>query len=110
MTTERRPELFLYAHELASMPEYSLSVPTGTTVGKVWKRRVPYNAPELQASWVIGMYVYSGSLGHLRIVWSDVVLRSGPALRRYNAPDWSNFAAWCAERQAERNKSNAIHK
>lgn len=102
--------LLLFAHELDSMDEYSCSLPTATTIGKMWKRR----SSETPAGWVVGLYAYHIAptpeeirrdrhhAGRTRILWFDVVLRHGPAPRVYRAPDWSNFAGWRAERAAER--------
>lgn len=99
--------LFLYAHELDSMDEYSYSLPTATTVGKVWKCRSGNG-------WIVGLYTFHipptpeelrrdrNSAGRTRILWFDVVMRHGPEPRGYRAPDWSNFAGWRAERAAER--------
>ncbi len=91
-------EIFLYAHELASMPHYRLTLPTATTIGKVWR-----SGAELHSGrWVVGMYAEHEDPERRRILWFDVVLRHGPAPRNYRAPDWSNFAAWKAARAAER--------
>lgn len=98
--------LFLFPWELASMPEYSSSVPTATTIGKVWKRCE-------FGCWIVGMYAFHIESetardrrlhpnGWTRILWFDVVLREGPEPPGYRAPDWSNYSAWLRERRAER--------
>jgi len=42
--------------EFNSLPEYSRSLPTGTTQGKVWKRHVNWNKPEESKEWWLGEY------------------------------------------------------
>lgn len=104
--------LFLYAHELDSMDEYSHTLPSATTIGKMWRCRV-------DGGWIVGLYAFHipptseelrrnrNSVGRTRILWFDVVLRHGPKPRGYRAPDWSNFAGWRAERAAEREQAGA---
>lgn len=102
--------LFLYPWELASMDEYSSSLPSATTIGKVWKRR-DFRNP--RGRWIVGMYAFNVEPetardrrlhpnGWTRILWFDVVLREGPEPPGYRAPDWSNYAAWKTERDVER--------
>lgn len=79
--------LFLYPWELESMPEYSASLPTGTTIGKFWRSRYG-------SGWYVGAYIEDpddrpNSRG---IVWFEVVLRHGPEPFRYDPPDWHNTA------------------
>jgi hypothetical protein len=99
-----RLELFLFLHELESMPDYSCTFPSATTIGKVWRRREPYRCldEDPRARHFVGMYVPAGDADHVRIIWFDVVLRAGPAPRHYEAPDWHNQEAWEARRRAER--------
>ncbi len=56
--------------ELDALLEYSLSLPTGTTIGKRWKRRIPARGP-LQG-WAIGKYVTSDQPNEVGIEWSRV--------------------------------------
>jgi hypothetical protein len=61
--------------EFEALPDYSCSYPTGTTVGKRWKRRVPY---EIQTdppnTWWLGEYVASLTPGRVGIEWSLILL------------------------------------
>lgn len=41
---------------LDSLPEYSCSLPTGTTIGKVWKRNNNFGS-DLDPEWIICEYV-----------------------------------------------------
>ncbi len=50
--------------EVDALPEYSTSLPTGTTAGKAWKRRVPWNAPADKADWWRGTYGKPYPEGH----------------------------------------------
>lgn len=100
--------LFLYWHELMGIDDYSCSYPSGTTIGKVWRRRMPFRCEvnhkhypdcnEHTGHHVVGMYVEHEDPRLVKMLWFDVVLKHGPAPRNYHAPDWSNFAAWKAER------------
>lgn len=109
-----RLTLFLYAHELASMDEYSTTLPSATTIGKVWKSHVPpmYCSRDCDdgtcGKWSVGMYVEHENPELVRVFWFEVVLRHGPAPQVYRAPDWSNFAAWKAERARERALEKAV--
>lgn len=42
---------------LKALPEYSLSDPTGTTIGKVWKRNIAWSEGPGHEQWVICEYV-----------------------------------------------------
>jgi hypothetical protein len=94
--------VYLYPWVLDSMDEYSCTLPTATTIGKVWKRRVPEDALPNDAKWHVGMYVEHSDPKRVKILWFDVELLSGPAPRAYSPPDWSNFDAWKAELDLER--------
>ena len=51
--TETLPILYLPKNQLKQLPEYSRSLPTGTTIGKRWKRN---NGTHTEPTWVIGEY------------------------------------------------------
>lgn len=97
--------LFLFQHELDSMDEYSTTLPTATTIGKMWKRNA--NAVQrmherpVAPNWHVCMYVEHEDPTRVRILRFEVVLRHGPEPRCYVSPDWSNFAGWKAERARE---------
>jgi hypothetical protein len=92
----------LFWHVLKSMPEYSSSLPTGTTVGKVWSRRHPYRALDHEAEWYVGTYVKSTVPGNVLIRWFGVDLVQGPAPPHYRPPDWHNTKEY--ERALTRNR------
>lgn len=110
-------EIRLYGYELASMPEYSTTLPTGTTLYKMWKRddnaairyqlnyaRCPHTmTPEkcaerrrelrkkyAEENWFVGQYLPSSLPDNVLIRWYKVVLRHGPMPPRWNKPDWHN--------------------
>lgn len=56
----------------SSMPDYSCSVPTGTTIGKRWKRRRNYY--DESQGWVMGEYVEHDDPGRVGIVWRDLLV------------------------------------
>jgi hypothetical protein len=74
--------------ELMRLPEYSTSLPTGTQIGKRWRRDGLFMArrtvghlhffdgtPEAEAwgtEWYIGEYVASNEEGYVDISWSRV--------------------------------------
>ena len=54
-------ELVISRDELSALPEYSCSIPTGTTIGKRWRRDVQFNTPRakgqtIEPEWMIGEY------------------------------------------------------
>lgn len=117
----RGKEIFLFAHELDSMPEYSTTVPSDVVLWKMWRRRelwVPklarsfslFYASELKAKgfeyddvWYVGQYwpcqLHERCEG-CHILWFKVVMRHGPAPAVYREPDWTNYGRWERERKA----------
>ena len=62
--------------ELAALSEYSCSLPTGTTIGKRWRRDVnAYRADRRGAppEWVIGEYVDIHDPKNVGIAWAWAV-------------------------------------
>jgi hypothetical protein len=58
--------------EFDNMLEYSCTLPTGTIVGKRWKRREPYHTrpiPQAPNDWYMGEYVDIGKDDKVGIVW-----------------------------------------
>lgn len=90
----KRLTLFLYPWELDSMPEYSTTLPTGTTVGKVWRADKNVNVRGASPEWVVAMYIPDEDPKMVGIVWFNVELRQGPHPRGYAKPDWSNSDQW----------------
>jgi predicted nucleic-acid-binding Zn-ribbon protein len=130
----------LYPWELESMSEYSCSLPTGTTMWKMWKNnwnayavgikcsncdftgrantlRMPSNPQcpkckteglrkiQLQEHWFVGQYIPCDIPGQIGIRWHEVILKEGPELRNYQAPDWDNYQRWKKDRAAERQQA-----
>lgn len=64
--------------QFEQLKEYSTSVPTGTTIGKVWKRRwPPFYAPDFpDPDWYLGEYVPDpqGRDGITGIVWRELIV------------------------------------
>ncbi|MGY2732352.1 hypothetical protein [Sphingomonas sp. UYP23] len=74
----------LTQREFDDLPEYSLSLPTGTTPGKAWKRRIPWNAPKDRAEWLRGTYGKPYPEGHehfgsIPIGWCRIQILGRPA-------------------------------
>jgi len=82
----------LFPWELDSIPEYTLSLPTATTLWKMWKREIPGN------KYVVGQYIPHRDSNIVGIRWHNVTLMHGPIPRYYNPPDWSNYARWKREK------------
>ena len=55
--------------EFAGLLEYSCSIPTGTTIGKVWKCNKNAFRGERRPDWWIGRYAESQRPGRVRIIW-----------------------------------------
>ena len=70
--------------DLRKLPEYSCSLPTGTTIGKRWRcdltfnkkhhRVIPFDTP---AEWKIGEYYDIGSETRIGIRWVWAVSKPG---------------------------------
>lgn len=116
----------LYLWELMSMPEYSTSIPTGTTPFKMWRRddglrlrhvlaeryrhaKLADNESECAAlkaefealpehTWRVGQYYPVEDPKVIGIRWYDVQPLEGPAPKSYCPPDWSNFERYKRER------------
>lgn len=88
----KRLKLRLFPWEVGSIPEYSHTLPSATTIGKVWKRkrnRSPATGDAL--NWVVGMYTPNADPRKVTIVWFDTEIRQGPKPRSYRPPDWYNM-------------------
>lgn len=91
-----RLHLFLYPWELETMDEYSASMPSGTTIGKVWRSNTSITE---EPKWVVRMYIPDPDPLQVGIATFDVTLRHGPAPRFYEKPDWSYYKGWLAQSQ-----------
>lgn len=69
--------VWLTLEEFEALGEYSCSLPTGTTMGKKWKRCCPYGASNEKASWYMGQYVECSLPGQIGIHWSKITRIDG---------------------------------
>ena len=72
---KKTEEEFIERKDLKKLLEYSCSLPTGTTVGKRWRRDVNFNRPHngltwREPEWIIGEYYDIGSEKTIGIRWS----------------------------------------
>lgn len=58
--------------DFAALLDYSCSLPSGTTVGKRWKRRRNYY--DESQGWVMGEYVDHPDPERVGIVWRDLLV------------------------------------
>lgn len=75
-----RGETVVTRDELRALPEYSCSLPTGTTVGKRWRRDVTFGRPNRrkgEAEWLVGEYYDVGSKEEVGIKWTWAVSSPG---------------------------------
>lgn len=93
--------LFLFSWELDSIPAYSTTLPTATTLGKFWRRNLNVFTPGAEPEWQVCAYSEHEDPRSVTIIKFEVVLRSGP-LHRYSPPDWTNIEQWRRERDAAR--------
>lgn len=65
--SQPRPTLLITQAALKNLPDYSMSLPTGQTIGKRWRRRLGNDTP---AVWIIGEYHDQDvEPGHVGIRW-----------------------------------------
>lgn len=61
--------------QLAELPEYSCSLPTGTRIGKRWRRNLnAFVYPAMEAVWFLGEYAQQLRPGTILIRWTPVKL------------------------------------
>jgi hypothetical protein len=88
--------LYLYPHEVASMSEYSSTMPTGVVPGKVWRRNLN-DGTSSPPEWVVCMYsefFTRNGREYAKCITFAVVYRQGPEPRNYEPPDWDNYNRW----------------
>lgn len=71
-TVER--DVFLTKKQFDELDEYSCSIPTGTTIGKRWKRSNSYSDPKGELKWWMGEYVKQ-KIPFVGIVWKRIFVR-----------------------------------
>lgn len=68
--------VYLTPAEVRALPEYSCTLPTGTTVGKKWKRHEPYRRHCQDdpgcGHWFLGEYVDIGKSDEVGIIWRKI--------------------------------------
>jgi len=69
MATDVIHEVPLTQEEFDSLPEYSCTIPTGTTIGTRWKRGEPYHEP---TAWHLGEYVPCDQPEMVGIRWRKI--------------------------------------
>lgn len=75
-------ETVISRSELAALPEYSCSIPTGTTIGKRWRRNVQAYRPRVaEPEWMLGEFVDIGSEEEVGIRWTWAVSEPGSVHR-----------------------------
>ena len=111
MTRQCKHTLRIFWWQLQSMPEYSTTLPSGTTLFKMWKRNVndswllqQAGRPRAEPLWVVGQYHPIELPGEVGIRWFDLQMLEGPEPPEWRAPDWANTARWEREFDAERLK------
>lgn len=60
--------------EFDELPEYSCSLPTGTKIGKRWKKRVPYDGEN--PVWYLGEITTDPEPGFVGILWKRIKIKS----------------------------------
>jgi hypothetical protein len=74
----KRPVLIVSQKYLDNLYEYSCSLPTGTIVGKRWKRNIHPECngaagyPPEKTKWIIGEYYDCNEEGKIGIMWWDI--------------------------------------
>ena len=112
MTRPCRYRIRLFPWELMSMSEYSSTVPTGTTLWKMWRRdtslRLNQTGGLIRAGgkpvWVVCQYVPHENMELVGIRIYEVELLEGPEPSVYHPPDWSNYDRYRKERREERER------
>lgn len=82
------PPVVLSVADFEALAEYSCTLPTGTTIGKRWKCRLPYReTPGVAPTWYLGEYYDIGDPTEVGVRWSLIVVDAPEAGRPYGAGD-----------------------
>lgn len=90
------PMLSMALLQLALLPEYSCSVPTGVVVGKRWRRHQPDRRSDTChqlhdcGHWIVGEYV-AGPDNSIAIQWSRVKVRESVDLAPWRVSSEPTF-------------------
>lgn len=89
--------------EFDELPHYSLSLPTLTTVGKRWKRKV-YDLPQYKYRWQMGEYVELDppQEGQVGIKWRNIEVGT------LDVMDKLAMCEWCGGTGIERRLSPSL--
>ena len=89
---------YVTQQEFDELLEYSSTVPTGTTIGKKWKRHEPYRRPQSCIDpehdcghWFMGEYIRPGPKEFAREVWirwTKLVIGEPPKKFLASTPTW----------------------
>lgn len=71
---------YMDKREFDGLLEYSTTMPTGTTIGKVWKREMPRGAK--MPDWWLGEYYDIHSEISVGIRWRKIFIEPPPIARR----------------------------
>lgn len=75
MSETKHEYLKLTREQFNELPEYSRSIPTGTTIGKRWRREHQwYENGELKSRWWVGEYIVDPDPTMVGIKWYKVLL------------------------------------
>lgn len=67
--------------DFESLDDYSCSIPSGTYVGKRWKRRFPYvHDPDVVPVWTMGEYCECDTPGQIGINWRPIVVANAATI------------------------------
>jgi hypothetical protein len=75
---------------LEDLDDYSCTVPSGTVIGKVWRRHEPYSRSTGNGAWWLGEYAKCADPEMVTIIWRElfiVVRRPGVADEVIRAKD-----------------------
>lgn len=91
---------YVTREEFDALPEYSCTVPTGTAIGKKWKRHTPYRRPDSCirpthncGHWFMGEYVRDPDPEMVGIHWTMLII-TGEPVPQSESP---RAKAWCPE-------------
>lgn len=56
------------------LPEYSCTLPTGTTIGKRWKRSEFFGSSKYPGRWFLGEYVPHDKPERVGIQWREILI------------------------------------
>lgn len=90
-TTEKEvivPTIRLYRYELEMLPEYSCTMPSGTTDWKTWRCDENFGTGRPE-SWIVGQYVPHEDPTKIRVRAFSIEFLEGPAPLRYT--DWTKI-------------------